>query len=148
MTNDELRRSDVDEACELLQDDPAAYRGFLGLDPIVQNASWMSRRLTQARASVYSCAGQLLGVAPAQQLSDYAQVSMSEAAGAHLPAFLELAEQRYGYRNFITFLDADESPDAFVRSGFQRCGTMRAHHLRDGVQHDVTVYVRIPEEAS
>lgn len=142
VTDPTWHRPDPTEAGEILQAEPAHHRGFLGLDPVVQNAAWMARRLISNQAAVYTSDGQLLGVAPDPSHSEFAQISMTHGAGSQLPAFLELVEQHHGFSRFITYVDSDESPADYVDNGFHFCGTLRAHRLRGGERHNVQVYIR------
>jgi hypothetical protein len=128
-------------AAAALRQAGAAARGFLGLDPVVQNDALLARELGQLDAQIFHGGAGLLGFAanPAQPRQAY--IASTSSDPEPLRAFLAFL---VSYRRCTSYLaqvpDGAESTAAFESCGFSRVGTLRAHRFESGAYRDVHVY--------
>jgi hypothetical protein len=135
-------------AAAALREAGAAARGFLGLDPVVQNDALLARELGQLDAQIFRLeepifhggAG-LLGFVPNPAQPRQAYVASTSSDPGPLRAFLAFL---VSYRRCTSYLaqvpDGAESTAAFESCGFSRVGTLRAHRFESGAYRDVHVY--------
>ena len=119
----------------------AAARGFLGLDPIVQNDALLARELGQLGAHVFHGGDAVLGFALNRAQPRQAYVASTSADPEPLRAFLAFLGSYRRCTSFVAQLPQDApSTAAFEDCGFRRVGTLRAHRFEAGAYRDVHVY--------
>ena len=130
-------------AAAALREAGAAARGFLGLDPVVQNDVLLAREIARRDAQVFQGGTGLLGFAPNQVQPRQAYVASTAADPEPLRAFLDFLGS---YRRCTSYVaqvpQGAPGASAFEGCGFRRVGTMRGHRFESGAYRDVHVYYR------
>ncbi len=134
-------------AAALCEAGPGA-RGFLGLDPVVQNEALLAREIERRDVQVVDGGTGLLGFAPNTAQPRQAYVASTSTDPEPLRAFLEFLTS---YRRCTSYVaqvpEGAPGSQAFESCGFQRVGTLRAHRFESGAYRDVHVYYSDGEEA-
>lgn len=137
----ELRLLEPAAAAAALREAGAAARGFLGLDPVVQNDVLLARELGRRDAQVFQGGTGLLGFTPNQVQPRQAYVASTSADPEPLRAFLDFLGSYRRCTSYVAQVPQDApGASAFEGCGFRRVGTMRAHRFESGAYRDVHVY--------
>jgi hypothetical protein len=164
----EIRHVGTDEGVDLLRRAPNWGRGFLGVDPVAQNAPLMARLLDEAGAEIYQVAtgGQAVALAgcvrggrnPRQACVAVAELPPPAAPGPREPGepapafappqevadvivrFLRFLAEHRQIGTFVTgVLAGDPAVPGLTASGFREVGRLREHVYRSGRYHDLHV---------
>ena len=137
----DIRMLEPAAAAAALSEAGAAARGFLGLDPVVQNEALLARELGRREAQVLHSGAGLLGFAPNPAQPHQAYVASTSADPEPLRAFLAYLTS---YRRCTSYVaqvpEGAPGAAAFESCGFERVGTLRAHRFAAGAYRDVHVY--------
>ncbi|MEW2520856.1 GNAT family N-acetyltransferase [Actinacidiphila alni] len=129
------------EAAARLSTVPQTARGFLGLDPVTQNAALLARELTRTGAQVLSADGVLLGYAPNSVQPRQGWVATTSADPAPLAALLDFLRT---YRRCTSYVaevpEGAPAVAALEACGFTGAGRLPGHVFHSGGYHDVLVY--------
>lgn len=134
------------EAAALMSAAPEAARGFLGLDPVTQNAPLLATELTRAGAQVLRSGDVLLGYAPNPDQPRQGRVATTSADPEPLAALLGFLRT---YRRCTSFVaevpDGSAAVPALEACGFTDTGRLPGHVFHSGGYHDVLVYCATEE---
>ena len=134
------------EAAALLSAAPEVARGFLGLDPVTQNAPLLATELTRAGAQVLRSGDVLLGYAPNPDQPRQGRVATTSADPEPLAALLGFLRT---YRRCTSFVaevpDGSAAVPALEACGFTDTGRLPGHVFHSGGYHDVLVYCATEE---
>jgi hypothetical protein len=137
----DIRLLEPAAAAEALREAGAAARGFLGLDPVVQNDALLARELGQLDAQVLHGGAGLLGFAPNRAQPRQAYVASTSTDPEPLRALLAFLGS---YRRCTSYVaqvpEGAPGTAAFESCGFKHVGTLRAHRFESGAYRDVHVY--------
>jgi len=137
----DLRLLEPASAAAALSEAGAAARGFLGLDPVVQNEALLARRLGQRDAQVFHGGTGLLGFAPNPAQPHQAYVACTATDPEPLRAFLAFLGSYRRCTSYVARIpEGAPATAAFESCGFHRVGTLRAHRFESGAYRDVHVY--------
>ncbi|PWI44814.1 hypothetical protein [Streptomyces sp. ICBB 8177] len=138
----DITRLSLPQAARLLAStDPAAARGFLGLDPVTQNSALLVKEMTLRQMSVHLVGDALYGHAPNPHQPRQAFVAATEAEPAALRAFLGFLAAYRRHTSYVALLpDGSPVTAGFEAAGFVRSGTLPDHAYRSGRYGDVAVY--------
>jgi hypothetical protein len=163
----EVRVLDTYEGVDLLRRARNWGRGFLGVDPVTQNAALMARLLDEASAETYQVAAHGSAVAVAGCVRNPVNRRQALVAIAELPAggptdgdprgeaaAAPPAELAKVIRRFLRYLSTNRDITSFVAyavagdgalpglidSGFREVGQLREHVYRSGAFHDEHVF--------
>lgn len=143
----DLRMLEPAAAAAALREAGPAARGFLGLDPVVQNDTLLARELARREVQVLRGGAGLLGFAPNPEQPRQAYVASTSTDPEPLRAFLAFLGS---YRRCTSYVaqvpEGAPGAEAFEGCGFARVGTLRAHRFASGAYRDVHVYYREGEE--
>ena len=130
-----------DAAAAALREAGAGARGFLGLDPIVQDDALLARELELLDARVYLRGSAVLGFALNAAQPRQAYVASSSTDPEPLRAFLAFLGSSRRCTSYVAHLPhGAESTAAFEDCGFRHLGTLRAHRFESGAYRNVRVY--------
>ncbi|MCK1822333.1 hypothetical protein MTQ10_22660 [Streptomyces sp. XM83C] len=116
-----------------------AARGFLGLDPVTQNAALLGRELAHRDAVVLRYGETLLGCAVNPEQPRQAEVAVTAADAPALGALLEFLRTYQRCSSFVSLVPDGRDTSAFEAHGFRTVGTLRGHRFAQGRYHDVRV---------
>ncbi|UED82959.1 hypothetical protein [Streptomyces profundus] len=128
------------DAAEALRAAGEASRGFLGLDPVVQNDALLTRELARLDGRVFRVGDALVGAAPNPAQPRQALVACTHDDEA---AVRSLVEFLVTYRRNTSFLalvpEGSPAVAGFLRAGLTDRGVLRDHRYASGSYHDVRV---------
>ncbi|MGH3417276.1 MAG: GNAT family N-acetyltransferase [Actinocrinis sp.] len=141
MAPTDIRRLDPAAAAAHLRAAADAGRGFLGLDPVIQNDVLLAAELTRMRAQVFQAGEMLLGAVPNPDQPRQAFVAATRADPGPLRALLGFLGSHQRCGSFVAMVpDGAASAAAFESCGFRQAGVLRDHRYQAGAYQDVVVY--------
>lgn len=127
------------EAAAELSARPREARGFLGLDPVTQNAALLARELIRGQAAVFRAGSTLVGCQVSGFQPRQAQVDTTGTDPDGLRTMLELLASYRRCTSYLGLASAERAP-VYEASGFRRTGSLRHHRWAGGRYHDTLVF--------
>lgn len=144
----DMQLLDASAAAAGLRDAAARARGFLGVDPFVQNDALLAIELTRMGAQVYRTGDALVGYAPNHAQSRQAYVASTSAEAGPVRTLLAFLATYQRCSSCVALVPAGSAAaTAFTDCGFEELGVLREHRFQSGGYQDVLVYFARVEDA-
>jgi hypothetical protein len=139
--DDELQLLDPVSACVKLRAAGAGARGFLGLDPVIQNDPLLTRELARTGAQLFSAGDAVVGAVPNQEQPRQAFVATTSADPGPVRALLHFLTTYQRCTSFLALSPAGSpAVAALAGCGFQQVGVLREHRYANYGYQDVLVH--------